>query len=306
MATVVTRPTNQYLLEVDGVAVSSLQRFSGLDLKADIVATQTGADPMPKKHVANFSWSPGQAKVGIGMGKGLYGWVKASLEQGSARRDGRFTVADAQGKVQSALDIRGGLLTAFTVPECDAGTKGGAGAFELAFQPEQVKWALASGDKFTKPAARAAKAWASSNFKVSIGNLPCARVAKVGAFTWRSEVVEVAGAGPRRVTQMATRVTVPDIKLTIAAADYPAWAEAARKWFIDGQRTDGDEMQGRITLLDPTLDEAKALGWIDLFNVGFKTFSAPEAEAANQAQTQQFTVELYVEKMALTIKALEA
>jgi hypothetical protein len=305
MATVVTRPSNQYLLEVDGLAVTSLKHFSGLDLKADIVQNDVGTDAMPKKHVSNVSWSGGRATVGMGMGKGMYNWVKASFDKGYASKDGRFVVADAQGKVQSALDFRGGALTAFTVPACDASSKA-AGVFELGFQPEQVKWTLASGEAIKLAAARATKEWLSSNFKLSIGTLPCARVTKVEAFTWRCDLVEVGGGGPLRGSQVAAKVTVPDITLTLSAADYPAWAEAARKWFVDGQHLEGDEMPGRLTLLDPSLDEAKALGWIDLVNVGFKSFSAPEADPAGKAQVQQFTVVLYVEKMAFTIKALEA
>lgn len=306
MATVVTRPTTQYLLEVNGQAVAGLKHFSGLDLQADIVQSGVAADPMPKKHVANFRWSPGLAKVGINMGKGLYGWIKDSFAKGSAPQNGRFVVADAQGKVQSALDLQGSVLTALTVPACDAASKA-AGVFEVGFQSDQVKWALGSGDQVTKVISRAAKEWVSSNFKVSIGNLPCARVSKVDAFTWRCSVAEVDDLGLRHGTQAAPKVTVPDIKLTISAADFPVWAEAARKWFIDGKRLDADEMQGRITLLGPTLDEAKALGWIDLVNVGFKTFSAPEADPTGKAQEAlQFTVELYVEKMAFTIQALEA
>lgn len=306
MATVVTRPTTQYQFEVNGQAVGGLKHFSGLDLQADIVQSGVVADAMPKKHVANVRWSPGLAKVGIHMGKGLHGWIKDSFDKGSAPQSGRFVVADAQGKVQSALDLQGSVLTALTVPACDATSKA-AGVFEVAFQADQVKWALGSGEQITKVASRAAKEWVSSNFKVSIGKLPCARVSKVDAFTWRCSVAQADDLGLRHGTLAPAKVTVPDIKLTMSAADFPAWAEAARQWFVDGKRLDADEMQGRITLLDPTLDEAKALGWIDLINVGFKTFSAPEADPTGKAPAvQQFTVELYVEKMAFNIQALQA
>jgi hypothetical protein len=95
---------------------------------------------------------------------------------------------------------------------------------------------------------------------------------------------------------------VPDLRICISLADYDAWAQAARAWFIDGRHEDGDEMDGIITLLTPDLQTP--LGEIVLGNVGFKRFSQLPAADGSDA-LYRFTVDLYVERMALRLVQFE-
>ena len=55
---------------------------------------------------------------------------------------------------------------------------------------------------------------------------------------------------------------MPDLKLAISMADHQPWADAAKKWFVDGHHEEGDEMSGRIVFLGP--DMKKELGEITL------------------------------------------
>ena len=71
----------RFALDVDGYNVGFLKKFSGLAMEADIVANDLGPDNVQKKHVANIKWTPGKATVGIGMGKGMYDWIKAVVRQ---------------------------------------------------------------------------------------------------------------------------------------------------------------------------------------------------------------------------------
>ena len=142
------------------------------------------------------------------------------------------------------------------------------------------------------------KAWLCSNFKVEIGGLPCARIATVDSFTWKCAVAADMVGIFRENTKHPAKVTVPDLKLGISYADHDAWAQAAKKWFIDGAHEEQHEMNGSITFLGP--DMKKELGRIDLMNVGFKKFSDEDAEA-NSEKIKRFNVELYVEKMAFSI-----
>ena len=96
---------------------------------------------------------------------------------------------------------------------------------------------------------------------------------------------------------------MPDIKLSISMADYQAWADVARKWFVEGQNGDGNEMQGSITFLDPSMKDD--IGRIDLINCGFKKFSQSDLEPSNE-KIARFNVELCVEKMAFTLKDFDA
>lgn len=301
MPIVTPRSNGRFQLEVDGTAVGGLRHFSGLGAVADVVQAGAGPGTQPKKHVANVAWAPGVARLGLDMGQGMYAWLKASLDQGGAHQAGAFKLADFNGQVQAAYSFSNALVTAITFPRLDAASKE-AGTLEVAFQAEQLRWALGGGEALTTGATRRAKAWLSSNFKLSLGSLPCARVVAVEAFTWRCEVATDPIGMEREPKLRPAKVTVPNLKLTLSMADFAPWAAAAKAWFVDGQHLEANELQGSITLLDPTLNEANALGEITLANVGFKAFHPPEAgTAADKLQT--FGVELYVEKMGLALKA---
>ena len=296
----------RFRLDIDGAAVTLLKQFSGLGAEADIAQSDTGPDRPPKKHVANVKWTPGRAKVGMAMGKGLYGWLKAALGGGdSSARNGVFKVADFDNKVKWLRTFSNALITEFTVPKLDGASKD-AGYFDVAFEAEHVSWEAGTGEDIGVKIIPKTAAWLSANFKVTIGDLPCARVVSVDAFTWRGALASGAGGGDAHGvgTLQAASASVPDIKLNISSADYPAWADAAKKWFFKGASLESNEMKGRISLLSPTLKDADELGSIDLFNVGFKSFAHEDA-TFNSEQIPRFTVVLYVEKMMLNIKALD-
>jgi hypothetical protein len=281
------------LLEVDGVAVGSLKSFSGLSLQADLAVVTSGTQSAAKKHVASVKWTPGKASVGMAMGKGLYGWIKDAMEKGNSPRGGSLKRVDANFHVKASLGFKHARITELSVPKLDGASKE-PGFFDVGFEAEEVLWDKSDGSVVANKIEPKAKAWLCANFAVQIGDLPCTRVATVDSFSWLAASADTtAGA------------TVPDLKLSISGADYPAWAEAARKWFIDGLNGEANEMGGRISFLSPTLKESDALGSIELFNVGFKKFNPIDA-SANSEQVERFTVELYVERMLISIKEFEA
>ncbi len=296
----------RFRLDIDGAAVTLLKQFSGLGAEADIAQSDTGPDRPPKKHVANVKWTPGRAKVGIAMGKGLYGWLKAALGGGdSSARNGVFKVADFDNKVKWLRTFSNALITEFTVPKLDGASKD-AGFFDVAFEAEHVSWEAGTGEDIGVKIIPKTAAWLSANFKVTIGDLPCARVVSVDAFTWRCALASGAGSGDAHGvgTLQAASASVPDIKLSISSADYAAWADAAKKWFFKGASLEANEMKGRISLLSPTLKDEDELASIELVNVGFKCFAHADA-LLNSEQIPHFTVVLYVEEMMLNIKALD-
>ena len=82
-------------------------------------------------------------------------------------------------------------------------------------------------------------------------------------------------------------------------ADYDAWAQAAKKWFVDGLHEEQDEMNGRIVFLDPE-HEGPSSATSTLQNLGFKKFSKDDFEA-NSEKIARFQVELYFEQMTFNI-----
>ena len=80
------------MLDVSNYNVGFLKKFSGMAMEADVVANDLGPDNIQKKHVANIKWTPGKATVGIGMGKGMYDWIKQSFDKSrSTARSRRVT-----------------------------------------------------------------------------------------------------------------------------------------------------------------------------------------------------------------------
>lgn len=292
----------RFSLDIDGFNVGFLKKFSGLAMEADIVAHDLGPDNVQKKHVANIKWTPGKATIGIGMGKGMYDWIKAAFDKGYLTKNGSFTAADFNYKAQSRLDFMNGLITSVTVPKLDGSSKDAA-YFDVEFETEQVRWSKGGGDDIRAKIGPKQKAWLCSNFRFELADLPCDRVSSVDSFTWKCSVASDQIGIHREPTKHPAKVTVPDLKVSISSADFQPWADRAKKWFIDGHHLEGDEMTGRIVFLGP--DMKQEIGEIELMNVGFKKFSEEDAEA-NSEKIKRFTAELYVEKMAFKISEYDA
>jgi hypothetical protein len=287
-----------YALDVDGAPVDALKAISGMDMLADVVVSALGPGAIQKKHVSNISWTPARAVIGMGMGKGMYEWMKASFEHGATHAGGTLAAADFNFKQRSLLTFYQAQLTAITVPRLDGSSKE-AGAFEVEFAAEQVRVAKGDGSDIRHTIATKQQPWLCSNFRFELGALPCARVASIESFTWLCTPASAANVfqpvpGPT--------ITVPDLRLSISAADYDAWAQAAQHWFVDGHHGEADEMNGLIILLTPDLQTP--LGAITLSNVGFKRFSQLPPSAGGDA-LYRFTVDLYVERLALRLLQYE-
>lgn len=292
-----THAGGHYALDVDGTPVESLKSISGLDMLADIAVEAAAPGAAPGKHVANVSWTPGKAAIGIGMGKGMYEWLKRSFDQGGSTAGGTLATADFNFKKRSELTFDDALLTSITLPRLDGASKE-AGAFDIEFQPERVRVAKGDGSDIRATLGTRQQPWLCANFRFELGSLPCARVASIESFTWRC----TPAAGPVFQPPARPTITVPDLRVAISAADYDAWAQAAQRWFIDGHHLESDEMSGLITLLTPDLQTP--LGAITLDNVGFKRFSQLPPAGGGDA-LYRFTVDLYVERMSLRLLQYE-
>jgi len=290
-----------YALDIDGLPVESLKTISGLDVQADIATEPPGPDLAPRKHVAGISWSPGRASIGMGMGQSMYAWMKDAFAQGASRADGTLATADVNFRQRSLLSFEDALLTAITVPRLDAASKE-SGAFDIEFAPARVRLAKGDGSDIRHAPGGKQQPWVCSNFRFALGTLPCARVASIESFTWRCAAAPDAMGVVSPPAQHPLAAVVPDLRISISLADYDAWSNAARAWFIDGRHLEGDEMDGVITLLTPDLQTP--LGEIALGNVGFKRFSQLPAADGSDA-LYRFTVDLYVERMSLRLVQYE-
>jgi hypothetical protein len=292
-----TYTAGRFMLDVNGVNVGFVKKFSGLAMEADIATNDLATDLVQKKHVANIKWTPAKATIGIGMGKEMYQWIRSAFDKGYETRSGSVVAGDFNYKAMSRLNFMNGLITSVTVPKLDGASKDAA-YFDVEWDCEQVRWEKGDGSDIRGKIGPKQKAWLCSNFRVEIGNLPCSRVATVDSFTWKCAVASDQIGIFREPTKHPAKVTVPEIKLGISMADFDPWAQAAKKWFVDGHHEEADEMTGRIVFLGP--DMQKELGSIELLNLGFKKFNRPDYES-NSEKIARFDVELYCEAMKFQI-----
>ena len=294
----------RFSLDVAGIADGYLKKFEGLNLEAEVAINDLGPDNVQKKHIAGPNkWTPGKASVGVGMGKGMYDWIRASFDKAYYPNHGALISADFDYKAQSRIDFRDALITSITVPKLGAEEKG-ALYFDVEFDTEHAEFSKAGGEDIRGRIGPKQKSWQAANFKIEIGGLPCHRVHSIDTFAWKCAVVpDHVGAG-NRPTKHPAKVTVPNLKLEISMADYQPWADFARKWFIDGERgEDTDEMDGRLVFLGP--DQKTELGEITLDQIGLARFSQGTKEA-NSEKIARFMVELYVEKMTFAMAEYDA
>lgn len=291
-----------YVIDIDGYQVSLIKKFEGMSMEADIVANDQGPDNWQAKHVGNVKWTPGKITVGAGMGAGMYKWIKQSFDKAYAPKNGTVSIADFDFKSQSQLTFQNALITSVGFPALKGESKD-AIYLDIEFQPEVVRWTKGDGKEIGGKYGVKQKAWLASNFRFEMGGLPCARVASVDAFTWKCEVSPDQVGITKEPTYHPAKVTTPDVKIAISMADYDAWAQAAKKWFIDGEHLAANEMQGSITLLGP--DMKKEIGRIDLHNCGFKKFSK-QAFESNKAGIARFDVEFYVEGISFNLTEYDA
>jgi hypothetical protein len=295
MAVTSKSTTTHMALALNGGAVGDVRAFSGLDMQADISENDLGPDGVTGKHVSNISWTPAQASIGLGMGRPMVDWLSQSLAQPLTPASGSVVVGDLNFKAQQAITFLNAVVTSLTVPTLDGASKEN-GALLVGFEAEQVRVAPGDGSDIRVKAAKA-KAWVCSNFRIEIGSLPCARVARVESFSWTSAVAQDDTGIFREPTKHPAKVTVPDLKLAISAVDHAAWLTAAKAWFIDGKHLAGDEMAGRIVLLGP--DMKAELAVISFTNMGFRRFQT--ILGAPGDKIAQFSVTLYAETMSLAV-----
>jgi hypothetical protein len=291
----------RFVLDIMGANAGYLKKFDGLQLEADIVTNDLGPATIQKKHVAGIKWTPAKATIAIGVGKEMYNIIQQALDANQKPFDGTLHIADFNYKVQSSLNFTGGIMTAVTFPAMDGSSKE-TGYFDLEWEAETVRWLKGDNADIRSRIGQKQKAWLCSNFRFEMGGLPCDRVASIDSFTWKCAVTtDQIGIG-RQPTKHAAKVTVPNIKVEVSMADYDAWAEAAKKWFIDGYHEEKDEMSGAIVFLSP--DMKTEIGRVTLKNCGFAKFTYGPLEA-NSEKIARFSAEFYVEDMDFVLNDFE-
>jgi hypothetical protein len=291
-----------FRLDVGGVDVGYLRKVSGGGMKADIAEHKLGPDNVIKKNVAKVGWEEVKCEMGIGMGAGAYSWIKSAFDKKFMTQQCTLVAGDFNHKAVQEMQYIDCLITSVATPKFDGSDKNPA-YFTIGFKPERVRHVPGDGKDIRAKIGPAQKAHLCSNFRLELGDLPCNRVASVDAMELKCSVVADDIGIFRESTLHPAAVSVPDLKVTWSYADFTAIEKEAKKWFVDGQHLEGNEMTGRIVLLDPNMKDQ--IGEITLEGVGWKEFKSDDREGASD-KILRCTGTFYVEKMTFKIDRYDA
>jgi hypothetical protein len=284
----------------NGDNLGFVEGMDGGFIKAELAHHPLGPDGIQRKYVAGISYEPFTIEAGMGMAPEFYEWITASFRDGYATRTGEFIACDLDYKAVRSREFVNAHIAGLTIPDLDASSREPA-YMTIEIDPSLINYKPGYGGQVSSKTGAATTLWSASRFKVEIGDLPTSRVARVGAFTWKQQVNknEVGQFQFRRTEASLTTVEVPNIKLTMSMADFDAWEDWHRRFIIEGQCSESDELLGAIRFL--SRDFTKELASIDLLHIGLISLEADHAAAGHDVA--RFSVEMYVEEMRFNYSA---
>jgi hypothetical protein len=235
--------------------------------------------------------------IGMSMGKGVYEWIKASLDETHLRKNGYVVAADYNYKAKSYRHFRDALITEITIPALDGSSKD-TSFFTIKFAPEEISYQAGDDADIKGVVNTKQKKWLTSNFRLRLGDLPCGRVSKIDSFTIKQGTTQDHVGEQRISTKEPTKLEFPNLKVTFSASDVKPWATFFDDFVIKGNNGQDAELSGAIEFLDPSLKEV--LGSVDLFQVGIFSLAEDKGEA-NKDSIKRWTAELYVKRMMLNL-----
>jgi len=293
--------STRFALDWNGALQGQCKSIDPGTFKADIHEAKAGSWLGTNKSPVNITQAEPSAEVGMGMGKNLYEFIKSSFDQNYLQGHGAILIANFNGEVMRRCDFLGALMTEFTVPKLSGDSKEN-GYFTVKWKYESARWTDGGKEKLDVAlGSDSFKQFRLNNYRVEIGSLPCDLVSSVDAMAFKQATALDAQGTVKEAQIIPTQLTIPDFKLEISkgvgGAVEKAWADAAKKWFIDGEHEDKNEMTGKITWLAPNLKDE--LGHIEIQHIGFKEFSYAKLERGDKVA--KFTVSLYAENVVLTL-----
>jgi hypothetical protein len=285
-----------FALTLDGSPAGLLRSVEGGGASAEVIEEKASGNPV-KKHLGTVRYDDVVARVGLGVGKALQGWIAETLEGKPSRRSGTIQTIDAAGTVRSVREFTHALISEIGFPALDAGSKDTA-ALTVAWTPESTRAVKAGGKAAKAEVGPKQKQWLVSNFRFTLGDLPTDRVSKIDAFTIRQTAATDPVGEIREYRKEPGVLEIPNLRVTFAEVDLPKWETWFQDFVIKGESGDEQELTGRIAFLNPSL--AKEIGSIELEHVGICRL-APEPATAGAETVRRWTAELYVERMTVSL-----
>ena len=286
---------SRYVLRLDDKP-ALIADVAGGHIRADVVTTSMGPQKVPLKHLSTLRFEPFTIEVGMATGAPIRDWIEGCVNLAPVRKDGSLIAVGIDNKAKSYRHFRSALIEEVTIPALDAGSAD-AGFLSVRFQPEAITYAKGDDAVVTGIVNVAQKKWLVSNFRMTLGDLPCSRVSKVDAITIKQSTKDTTGRGSG--TKEPAGVEFPNMRITFAAVDAGPWQDWFEDFVVKGNSGQDRELHGSLELLAPNLQDV--LARIELSHVGIFAL-APERSVAGDA-IARFAAELYVEQMSFDLKA---
>lgn len=285
----------RFALSIDGATAGFIKKCEGAFTKGEVVKHNLGTSFYAKKHLATISHEPLKMDIAAGMGKPLWEWIQASMDKGFVEKNIEIQACNFNHEVESVRALSDCYISEVSLPALDGSSKD-AVYLSVTIDPQVVRNEAGTGAQIKGDENAKSKDFLCSNFRVSIGDLPCDRVAKVGALKWTQKIVKDEVGAFREARKEPAALEVGDLELDISQADIADWEKWHKSFVIDGICSDGDELNGSITLLGP--DMKKELLTVDLLHIGIMELT-PAAMEANKEEVARFKVKLYIEEMRI-------
>jgi len=288
---------SNFLFALEGEAPSVVKTVSGGGMTADVVEIPKGDARMSSKTLGPLKCNPTKMELGIVMGGEMLEWVNAFLNNSHIYKQGSITYGDFDKKARSYLDLKDILLTSFGIPACDAASKDDA---RLSIEMRATESFVRDGDAADLKGVLNVKqkAYMCHNFKVTVGDLPCANVNKVDAITITC-AVQQNDVGERRVSELVPTVTkCGNLVLTISSADEKAWQQWHKDFCHDGNNGQDKELQGSIEWLDPATK--KTVASLEMKQIGIFDLASDAATGGGDS-VRRFKASMYVEEFQFKI-----
>jgi hypothetical protein len=272
--------------------ITLLKDFEGGNIYADVISELSAGLHFAKKHVGPPKYEEFALQVGVSMSQELFGWVTGSWGAQPKKQDGAVLALDYALDIQREVGFSGALITETTVPALDAASKE-LGYLTLRLQPELINVSKGAG-KLSLVAAKQ-KLWRTSNFRLQIDGLDCAKVSRIDSFTVKREVTVVSSGGGG-VTLIAGKVEFPNLRITLSSVSAKSWFDWHESFVVNGNNSDSFERNGSLSFL--SIDLKKELSRVDLRHLGIVRVAPAKGEGSGQIA--RVTAELYCEEMLLS------
>ena len=285
----------RFALSIEGLQAGFIKKFSGAQYKGEVATHKLGTSFYAKKHLATISAEAATFEIAAGMGKPMWEWIKASMDRGFIQKNMELLACNFNHEVESVRALNDCYIEEISLPALDGSSKDAA-YLTVKVVPTTIRFEKGTGAQIQGEENLKSKDFLCSNFKISVGDLPCDRIAKCGAIKWNQKIVKDEVGAFREPMREPAALEVGDIELDISPADIEAWQAWHKSFVIDGICSDGDELSGSITLLGP--DMKTELLTIDLLHLGITELAAADVEASKE-EIARFKVKMYCEEIRI-------